>query len=357
MKFFKLLLFPISLIYGGVTRLRNHLYNIQYKPAFHFETITISVGNLSVGGTGKTPMVEYLIRLLKDQYKVATLSRGYGRKTNGFIIASEQESADTVGDEPYQFYHKFGKEVMVAVGEERAVAIPEILFNREEIEVILLDDAFQHRKVERDLNILLTTFDKPFFSDMLLPAGRLRESATGAERANVVIVTKCPQELDDLKKEYFRKNISNYTSTNVPVFFSSTTYDDPVPVYGSTNQSPEGTAILVSGLANPSHFEEQARKKYEVGHHLKFNDHHRYTLKDIQQIKSTFEALQQQEKFILTTEKDMVKFLIPYLKSGLASLPIYYLPIRVEFLGKEIEFKELVINSIQKRKDSLTGII
>src|SRR5690606_28189034 len=143
------------------------------------------------------------------------------------IIASEQETADTLGDEPYQFYHKFGKEVMVTVGEERAAAIPEILFNRDDTEVILLDDAFQHRKVERDLNILLTTFDNPFYEDMLLPAGRRSESSKGAERADVVVVTNCAEGLDEAQKQHVKIHISNYSSDNIPVFFSSIAYDAP----------------------------------------------------------------------------------------------------------------------------------
>src|SRR5690606_117557 len=162
MKVFQILLYPLSILYNRATGFRNHLYNIHYKPTFHFETITISVGNLSVGGTGKSPMIEYLIRLLKDRFKVATLSRGYGRRSKGFKIADNHDDATSLGDEPFQFYLKFGKEVTVTVGEERAVAIPEILYNDENTEIILLDDAYQHRTVARDVNILLTTFDRPF---------------------------------------------------------------------------------------------------------------------------------------------------------------------------------------------------
>lgn len=214
----QILLFPFSALYDAATRLRNHLYDIGTKPVIHFETITVSVGNLAVGGTGKSPMVEYLVRLLKGQYKVATLSRGYGRKTKGFILASEQSTAASIGDEPMQFYRKFGAEVAVAVGEERAIAIPEILFHHSDTEVIILDDAFQHRKVGRDLNILLTAYHSPFFKDHVLPAGRLREARKGAHRADIVVVTKCPPTLDEKDKTSFSQAIREYAQPDVPIF-------------------------------------------------------------------------------------------------------------------------------------------
>lgn len=357
MNFFKIILYPFSLLYDASTRLRNHLYNIEYKPAFHFETIVISVGNLSVGGTGKTPMIEFLIRLLKGRYKLATLSRGYGRKSKGFKIAASEDNAESIGDEPYQFYSKFQSEILVAVGEERAIAIPEILYNQEDIEVILLDDAYQHRKVERDLNILLTTFERPFFDDLLLPAGRLREAASGAKRADVIVVTKCPREIYEQQKLNYKTRIEKYARPNTPVFFSSIGYEAPQPVFGNKFLSPKGTGIIVSGLANASDFEAHARNCFAIANHLKFNDHHDYTLKDIQQIKAGFEALEQGDKFVLTTEKDMVKFLKPELKSVLEDLPVFYLPITIQILTQQAEFEHLVINSIKKRKDTLAGII
>lgn len=345
------------MLYDASTRLRNHLYNIQYKPAFHFQTMVISVGNLSVGGTGKTPMIEYLIRLLKDRFKLATLSRGYGRKSKGFRIASPKDSAESIGDEPYQFYCKFGSEILVAVGEERAIAIPEILFNKEATELILLDDAYQHRKVERDLNILLTTFDRPFFSDFLLPAGRLREAASGAKRADVIVVTKCPQELSEQQKQYYSSRIKKYTRPETPVFFGSIAYETSVPVFKNSFLRPGGEGIIVSGLADASHFEAYAKKEYFIADHLSFNDHHHYTLGDAQQIKKHFDALEQKDKFILTTEKDMVKFLKPEIRSVLADLPIFYLPITTKILTQQAEFEQIVINSIKKRKATLAGII
>ena len=354
MALYKILLFPMSILYDAATRLRNHFYNIGSKPVIHFETVTISVGNLAVGGTGKTPMVEYLIRLLKDRYKVATLSRGYGRKTKGFKIASEHSTATSIGDEPMQFYRKFNTDIIVAVGEERAIAIPEILFHHPAVEVILLDDAYQHRKVERDLNILLTAFDTPFFKDHVLPAGRLREARKGAQRADAVVVTKCPATLSELDKKSYIKAILEYSRPDVPIFFSGIRYEHPQPVY-DTAKAPAGKVVLISGLANAGHFENFAKKKYEVVKHMAFGDHHQYTIKDVQHIKEEFKHIE--GDFLLTTEKDMVKLLKPDIQAILGDLPIYYMPIQTYILDQEDAFKEMVLNSITKRKDSLQGII
>ena len=350
----QILLFPFSVLYDAATRLRNHLYNIGSKPVMHFETITVSVGNLAVGGTGKSPMVEYLVRLLNDRYKVATLSRGYGRKTKGFMIATDASTAGDIGDEPMQFYRKFKTVATIAVGEERVEAIPEILFHNPDIEVIILDDAYQHRKVARDLNILLTVYDKPFFKDHVLPAGRLREARTGAQRADMVVVTKCPEALPEKDQASYMQSIREYSKPDVPVFFSSVRYESPQPVYGKMG-SLTGKTVLISGLANTDHFENFAQREYEVVKHMAFGDHHAYTLKDAQKIKEEFERLK--GDFLLTTEKDMVKFITPEIQAVLGELPIYYVPICSYILDQEEAFKNMVLNSVKKRKDSLQGII
>ncbi|MGB3778502.1 MAG: tetraacyldisaccharide 4'-kinase, partial [Tunicatimonas sp.] len=192
-----ILLFPLSLIYRAATTFRNHLYDIQSRKTIAFTPFIISVGNLSVGGTGKTPMVVYLAQRLKDDYPLAILSRGYGRQTRSVRIANAQDTARTLGDEPYLFYRRFGKQSTVAVGEERVAAVPEILFHTPDTQVILLDDAYQHRAIGRDFNILLTNHARPFYADQVLPAGRLRESRRGAQRADAVVVTKCPNHLPE----------------------------------------------------------------------------------------------------------------------------------------------------------------
>lgn len=354
MKVYQILLYPLSIVYRSVTSFRNHLYNIQYKPSFHFETTTISVGNLSAGGTGKSPMVEYLIRLLKEQYKIATLSRGYGRKSKGFRIANSEDNAETLGDEPFQFYLKFRDEIVVSVGEERAVAIPEILFFDENTEVILLDDAYQHLKVARDLNILLTTFDNPFFSDFVLPAGRLREAPSGAGRADLIVVTKCPKDITATQKEAYSREIKKFASDDTPVFYSTIEYGDPLPIYDQSVGKPRGRALLVSGLANPDHFEDYCRARYDVEYHFKFKDHHHYTAADIQQIKARLEVMPGAEKFLLTTEKDMVKFINPEIQSQLSGVHVYYLPIKMKIIENATDFDNIVINTITKRRAVLT---
>jgi tetraacyldisaccharide 4'-kinase len=191
----RILLLPVAWLYEGITRLRNWLYDKGYKKSTSFPLPVISVGNLTVGGTGKTPHVEYLVRLLKDQRQLVTLSRGYGRQTKGFLIADEQANAATIGDEPMQFYQKFGHQIKVAVGEKRVPAIEQILRLYPKTEIILLDDAFQHRAVRPCFSILLSDYHRPFYTDFVLPAGRLRESRKGAGRADAVIFSKCPQNL------------------------------------------------------------------------------------------------------------------------------------------------------------------
>jgi tetraacyldisaccharide 4'-kinase len=216
----RILLFPITIIYWMVTALRNHLFDINYSRSFQFEPHVINIGNLSVGGSGKTPTVEYLIRLLKDKYVLATLSRGYRRTTKGFRLADQNDNYLSIGDEPFQYYSKFGHQVSVAVGEDRALAIPSILLERDNTQVILLDDAYQHRTVKPDLNILLTEFKKPFTSDYVLPSGRLRESRNGARRADIVLVTKCPEYVDASVQERLAQEIRKYSGPEVPVFFT-----------------------------------------------------------------------------------------------------------------------------------------
>ena len=232
------LLFPLSALYGWMMRVRNRQFDSGSRAVVEFIPTIISVGNLSMGGTGKTPMIEYLIRLLKDRVKLATISRGYGRKTKGFIMASEKETARTIGDEPLQFYRKFKDEVFVTVCEERILAVPEVLSEHEEVSLFLLDDAYQHRKIGRDLNILLTTFEEPFFRDHVVPLGRLREERAGASRADLIVVTKCPEGIGDTEKQWFTREVKNYAGDK-PVFFSRVSYGQPEHALGPEIDWPE----------------------------------------------------------------------------------------------------------------------
>lgn len=338
MNFLGILLFPFTLIYDLVTRFRNYLYNSGYKRSFEFEANVIAVGNLSVGGTGKSPMVEYLIRLLNHK-KVVTLSRGYGRATRGFRLAGNDDSPKTIGDEPYQFFNKF-KNIHVAVGEQRAVAIPFILAELPETEVILLDDAFQHRPVKPSLNILLTDYNKPFFKDYILPSGRLRESRRGAKRADMIVVTKCPEQVDF---EYYEGQIRKYND-RAHIAFASIQYMKPEGISGKEAFSHE--VFLFSGIANPAPLKAYVSSQYQLVGEYYFRDHHRYRTEDIQMLTKAFEG-SKGAKCLLTTEKDMVK-LLPFINEGhFKGIPVYYLPIETVFLKGGKRFDETVLNSLK----------
>jgi tetraacyldisaccharide 4'-kinase len=305
------------------------------------------VGNLTVGGTGKTPHVEYLIRLLKDHMPLATLSRGYGRQTKGFIIADEQASASTVGDEPMQFFRKFGSQVGVVVGEKRVPAIQRIIQIYPQTEAILLDDAFQHRAVSPSFSILLSDYNRPFYQDYTLPSGRLRESRTGARRADMIIVSKCPDHLKDTEQAAITNRIGKYSRTGVPVYFTGIHYGKPLPYYIHSTFAPR--ILLVSGLANPLPLEKYVQSTYQLLHHIVFKDHHAYTSQDVLHIQESF--YQHKADVILTTEKDYVKLVQPALKSLVATLPFYYLPIEVCFLfGQQEDFDKNMWNALNHKK-------
>jgi tetraacyldisaccharide 4'-kinase len=328
MPFLKILLWPFTVLYNLVTKVRNYLYDIGHKPSFQFETVVICVGNLNVGGSGKTPMIEYLVRLLGDKYSLAVLSRGYGRKTKGIRLANEQDDAFTLGDEPYQYYRKFGKKVMVCVGEERALAIPTILNERPETEVILLDDAFQHRTVVPQFSILLTEFSKPFYKDFVMPFGRLRESRSGAKRADAIIVTKCQETIAN---ERIVSEVQRYAGDK-PVFFSGLEHKKAEPfklgnVIGKK-------VILVSGIANSSSLETFVASHYP------------YSKADIQKIEMALKA--QSAESILTTEKDMVKLISAKLRSSLNENVWFYLPVETIFVNRGSEFDEMIERVVER---------
>lgn len=346
-------LYPLSLLYKGITQSRNALYDRGYFRSFSFDRMLISVGNLSVGGTGKTPMVEYLIRLLQTDYKLATLSRGYGRSTSGFRLAGPQDNADTLGDEPYQYYRNWQNSVAVAVGEDRALAITSLLAEKPEVDIILLDDAYQHRRVRPDLNLLLTTYRKPFWQDRLLPAGRLRESRKGAQRAQALIITKCPENLSAAGQEQMTKAAKVYLSEGVPVFFSTIAYGAPEALFRQANAgatSAKKAAILISGLANAQPFETWAADNYELLEHHQYSDHHRFTKANITRLRKAYEQHSSNSPLILTSEKDAVRLLQADLKEMLEELPVYYIPIRQRFLNRSAEaFNLFITKSIAEK--------
>lgn len=345
----RIILLPFSLIYLMLTRFRNHLFDIGYTPSFRFETFVIGVGNLRVGGTGKTPHVEYLIRLLKEKYKVATLSRGYGRKTKGIIFADHHSTAKTIGDEPFQFYTKFSKDITVVVGEARALAIPTILFEKPDTNIIILDDAFQHRSVVPDINILLTDINDPFYADWVLPSGRLRESRRGARRADAVIVTKCQEALGTSVQSDVLNKIHKYTSPGTPVFFTGIKYREPIPLDPVMKGGMPENVMLVTGIANPAPLIQEVERRYSVGKVLIYNDHHQYTEKTILSILKQFEEMEGNPKVIVTTEKDMVKWVSDPIKNIFNGIPVFYIPIEIFFLDGKERFDQLISDSIQKK--------
>lgn len=335
------LLFPFSILYDAITSIRNRLYDTGIKPSAKFEVPVISVGNLSVGGTGKTPMIEYLIRLLGNDYRIATLSRGYGRKTKGVRITNDLDNAGTVGDEPFQFYKKFKDKAVIAVGEERAFAIPHILDQHPDTNLILLDDAFQHRKVLPAFQILLTDFNNLFIHDLLLPAGRLRESKTGAGRADAIVVTKCPPNVTDEEMIDIESSIRKYS--NKAIFFTRICYGNILPLTPSSASEGEGRVILVTGIAHAAPLKEYVQHNFNLVRHFSFPDHHAYSERDLEKI---CQAANKEQAMVVTTEKDMAKIDVGKFRS--ASISLNYLPIEIEFLKSGKEFDEMTLNAMRK---------
>lgn len=337
----RILLYPFAMLFDLVTAVRNRLYDIGYKPSATFDLPLISIGNLSVGGTGKTPMVEYLVRTLRDQYNVATLSRGYGRKTKGFRMVASNDTAETVGDEPLQVFRKFDGRIPVFVGEERALAISHLLQEKPEVEVVILDDAFQHRKVKPSFQVLLTEFDRPFFNDLLLPAGRLREARGGASRADAIVVTKSPAHLSDDDMLTFETAVRKYADK--PVFFTSVRYGLPVAL--DPRFIFQEKVILVSGIANEKPFDSYARNHFHVVRHVVFNDHHIYSKKEVDEIAA---VAGKERAVILTTEKDASKLSQTELMAAFGDVGCFYLPIETTFIKGGEEFDEMIMNIIPK---------
>ncbi len=340
MYWWQILLYPFAILYDLVTRFRNHLYNIGQSPSIEFETNIISVGNLAVGGTGKTPHTEFLIKHLVDKkYRITTLSRGYGRKTKGFRIADGFDTVKTVGDEPLYLFENYSNEIVVAVGEDRALAIPKILINQPDNDVILLDDAFQHRSVKPGLSILLTAFQRPFYEDFVLPGGLLRESRKGARRADIIIVTKCPKTLSGSERAEIRKKLKIYNSS-CDIFFTSNKYLDLKPL--GEKQSRKSKVLGLAGIANPSQFFEDLHGLFDVVGTLSFRDHHNYTLKDVKRIIS---HLQTEEAMLVCTEKDAIK-LRTY--KELQDYACFSLPVRILFLADEDLFLQRINSSVRQ---------
>ena len=331
MKLLRKILFPIAIIYWLVTFIRNWLYDSGFFKSKSYNLPILVIGNLSAGGTGKTPHTEYLIRLLKDTYKVAVLSRGYKRTTKGFFLANESISVAELGDESYQIHAKFS-DISVAVCEDRQTGIENLIATINP-DVILLDDAFQHRKVKAGFYVLLTAYDDLFSDDYILPFGNLRESAIGKKRANLVVVTKCPPTLSELEQEKVKQKLN----INVPVFFTSIDYDTEVFSDEKTMSVSEVISeekFIVAGIAKPKYFIDYLNSgKDKV---LIYPDHHSFSEQEISELNAF-----SNEKILVTTEKDFVR-----LKGKIKNDNLYYLPIKAKFLNSEIEFQAIISKAI-----------
>lgn len=343
---------PLSWLYGLGVRLRNHLFELGILKSRSFDIPVISVGNITVGGSGKTPHVEYLIRLLKNNCKVAVLSRGYKRKSKGFVLADAKTRMTDIGDEPYQMKTKF-PDVHVAVDKNRCHGIDMLTSGEttKDTDVILLDDAFQHRYVKPGINILLVDYHRLIIYDKLLPAGRLREPQSGKARADIVIVTKCPKDLKPMEYRVIIKAMNLYPYQQL--FFTSLDYDDLYSVFGNTKRPLDSikrtdNILLLTGIASPKQLANDISEYTSNITQLNFPDHHQFTAKDIERINSTFSNMPS-PKIIITTEKDTARLADMDGLSDDVRQSLYKLPIRVKFmLDQEDEFNNKIIGYVQK---------
>jgi len=341
------LLFPITIVYIIITMFRNWLYKVKIKRSFKFSIPVINVGNLSVGGTGKTPHTEYLIKLLKDSHHLATLSRGYGRKEFGFKIADEKTTSRQIGDEPLQFYKKFGEDITVAVESDRVKGVMDICYEKEETDLVLLDDAFQHRSIQPGFNILLTDYNRPFYNDYVLPVGDLRELRRGKNRADIIILTKCSDFKSLNELELTKKiNLAKHQS----LFFSKVVYGDVYEL--NTFKVVDNTKkniILVTGIAKPNPLLNYLKKNYNVLEHCKFTDHYRFKEKDIDDISNLLIKFADLDPIIITTEKDAMRLIGCEFEVKVKGQPWFYQTITVELDDKE-KFDKLILDYVQENR-------
>jgi tetraacyldisaccharide 4'-kinase len=333
-KFLRALLFPFAILYGLITFLRNKCFDWKILKSQEFDLPVICVGNLAVGGSGKTPVTEYLVRLLSN-YKIAILSRGYGRETQGFLLADQQSTAASIGDEPLQYYQKF-PHVTVAVCEDRVTGIRKLEQNHD---LIILDDAFQHRKVRAGYQILLFEFEKMMSMQFMLPTGDLREPFSGYKRAQKILITKCPEIINVADQKRIQQHFSDFEPSRIA--YSSIRYGDLKPLYESatrqdwTLNSQSTTVFLLSGIANSKPLVNYLKDKfYSVISH-EYADHHKFSATDIQRLKTAFEEHPATEKLIVTTEKDAQRLLDASIKDLLLNLPVFFLPIAVKIQEKD----------------------
>ena len=353
-------LIPLSWLYGIGVGFRNQLFNIGLLKQHDYDIPIISVGNITVGGAGKTPHVEYLIRLLKDKVKVAVLSRGYKRKTHGYVLANDSSTVTDIGDEPYQMKQKY-QDVHIAVDKKRVDGIAHITGDAEtnDTDVILLDDAFQHRYVKPGINILLVDYHRLIIYDKLLPAGRLREPQSGKNRADIVIITKCPKDLKPMEFRVLTKAMNLYPYQSL--YFTTIEYESLTPLFAKEKSTIEKEVLedkhvmLITGIASPKQIIIDLKPHVKEMTTLAFSDHHQFKSKDIMKINETFNAIKG-EKIIVTTEKDATRLEQLEGLSEEVKQNLYVLPIKVKFMiNQEEEFNDKIIDYV--RKNSRNSIL
>lgn len=348
----KIILFPLAWVYGWAIRFRHLLFNKGILRSKSFPIPVISVGNLSIGGTGKTPFIEYLIRLLISDNKIATLSRGYGRKTKGFLVGNQFSQHQEVGDEPMQYVRKFESKVLVAVDESRRQGIRHLMENDEALDLVLLDDAFQHRYVKPGLSILLTDFHKLYREDYLMPVGTLRDTIHAARRANIIIVTKSHKVLSPITRSRITDILK--PEQDQSLYFSYLIYGKFKPLfeaYEKTILKEIRTIVLFSGIANSYPLQEHLQQLCDELHVIDFPDHHVYRRKDIDAIIKKYEESFTQKKIIVTTEKDAMRLMNSPHISVLQNLPAYYLPVQVKLHNPDAEeFDNQIITYVKQNK-------
>ena len=348
LKSFRVLLLPFSLLYGFIIIIRNFLYDRNYLKSAEFNFPLICVGNLVAGGTGKSPMVEYLIELLRPRFKIATLSRGYKRKTKGYVLAKENTTALDIGDEPMQFHVKF-PDIAVAAEEERIVAIPQLLHDKPDTQAIILDDAFQHRIVKAGFNILLTQNGDLFTKDFFMPMGNLRDQRLSAERADIIVVTKCPANFDETERNEIIEEIC--PKEHQQIFFTTTEYSLPYHIVTHEQRalSQQDEVLLVCGIANPAPLKQYLSEHASAYYQLDYSNHYIFRIDDLKDIRKKFSDITANKKIIITTEKDAVRLL--KFSDQLLQLPLYVLPVKHRFLfGEDEQFDKKIVDFIQHFK-------
>jgi tetraacyldisaccharide 4'-kinase len=333
------LLYPLSLIYGSVAAIRRWLYRKGVLSAYQPPIPTIGVGNLSVGGTGKSPHVEYLIRLLSEYYKIASLSRGYKRKTKGFVLANDidpqQLSAEMIGDEPLQFYTKF-PHIKVAVDEKRKEGIQQLMQRFPDLQCIIMDDCYQHLQVKPQLSILITEYQNPYAKDYPLPAGRLREFRSAAKDADIVIVSKCPETLTEQQRVDITKllKLQDYQQ----LFFTTMHYGELAALNECGKQHQVNTqteVVVLTAIAHPEPMVKYLAEKFKIIHHYHFADHHYFSTEEITEIQKTYFSEKNQNRILVTTEKDSMRLLYSELSKNIEHIPLYVQPIKPLLLFQE----------------------